>query len=423
MLRIVGLLFTLLLLALISLPVVTVLLAVEDDPLVAPAQELDYSDVERARALIAQNDPRRMAPGSTQTLNLSEEDINVMLRYGLSQLAGGSAAISVEPSALGARLAAHLPNNPLGSWLNINAGLSQQGERLALEYLEIGRLRIPGFIADGLLQLAGGRVQGDSLYRAVAESVRQIRLLPQRVAITYQWQPELVEQARARGSELLFSKADRERLLAYTAEISNVLDSGSGNSDSLGRLTTPLFTLARERSRGGDPAAENRALITALVVYVNGLSLASLIEVPDDTRYRPRRVKQTLQGRVDLAQHFTISAAMAVNVGSVLADAVGLSKEIDDTDGGSGFSFTDLAADRAGVRFAEALAGAEAGSSQALLAHGGGEDDYMPPVSGLPEFMGADRFAREYGSVGSPAYDKVVAEIERRIAGLNLHRR
>jgi hypothetical protein len=50
----------------------------------------------------------------------------------------------------------------------------------------------------------------------------------------------------------------------------------------------------------------------------------------------------------------------------------------------------------------------------------GGVDALMPPIDGLPEHLMSDEFARRFGTVGSPAYQGVVAEIERRIAALAL---
>ena len=62
-----------------------------------------------------------------------------------------------------------------------------------------------------------------------------------------------------------------------------------------------------------------------------------------------------LRGRPDSARHFWVSAAVTALVGDVVSDAAGLLKEeLDAGEGGSGFSFGDLMADRAGTEFARA---------------------------------------------------------------------
>ena len=84
-------------------------------------------------------------------------------------------------------------------------------------------------------------------------------------------------------------------------------------------------------------------------------------------------------------------------------------------------SFADLAADRAGVRFAEAATGPRAAQVQGMLADGADEALFMPAVKGLPEFTSEAEFERQFGAVGTPRYRQVADEIERRIAALPLH--
>jgi len=186
-------------------------------------------------------------------------------------------------------------------------------------------------------------------------------------------------------------------------------------------LMTPLFQLASER--GGDPVAENRAAIVVLAFYANGKGLAAIVPAARDwPRPRPRRV--TLAGRADSTQHFTVSAALAANAGVPLSDAIGLYKEVDDSRGGSGFSFNDLAADRAGTRFGEAAVASHEGALklQRQASAGLRERDLMPAVNDLPELMAEAEFKRRFGGIGAPAYQRMMDDIERRIAGLPLYR-
>ncbi|MBI1991579.1 MAG: hypothetical protein HYS65_18110, partial [Betaproteobacteria bacterium] len=129
-------------------------------------------------------------------------------------------------------------------------------------------------------------------------------------------------------------------------------------------------------------------------------------------------------GREDFPQHFTISAAIAANAGAPLSDAIGLYKEVDDSRGGSGFSFNDIAADRAGTRFGELAAGSRESAMklQRQVAAGVRDADILPPVSDLPEFMPEAEFKRRYGGIGAPAYKRTMDDIERRIAALPLYR-
>jgi hypothetical protein len=129
----------------------------------------------------------------------------------------------------------------------------------------------------------------------------------------------------------------------------------------------------------------------------------------------------TLQGRDDFPQHFLVSAALVTEGTTPLANAVGLYKEVADSRGGSGFSFNDLAANRAGTLFGE-LALRDPARLQALLAGGVREDSLVPDMTDLPEFLSAPEFARQYGGVGGVEFTRLQADIERRLGALPLYR-
>ena len=98
---------------------------------------------------------------------------------------------------------------------------------------------------------------------------------------------------------------------------------------------------------------------------------------------------------------------------------VGISKELmDATPGGTGFSFVDLTADRAGALFADA-ATRNAESAQAMqsrIRNGVEVADICPDVRDLPEGLSRDEFHAEYGGLGGPGTRRVVEEIRRRLA-------
>lgn len=124
------------------------------------------------------------------------------------------------------------------------------------------------------------------------------------------------------------------------------------------------------------------------------------------------------RGRPDLLKHFVVSAALAAVVGEKETHLWGVAKELADAtrDGGSGFSFADLAADRAGVRFARGvLAGSPPLSG---LAEGMRFANYLPSVEGLEEGLSLDELVKRFGGQGDPRFNAQLAEIDRRIEAL-----
>jgi hypothetical protein len=131
----------------------------------------------------------------------------------------------------------------------------------------------------------------------------------------------------------------------------------------------------------------------------------------------------TLLEREDLALHFLISAALAASADSGIAEALGVFKELDDSKGGSGFSFADLAADRAGIRFAEAASETvqDAQQLQKRVSQVKSETEFMPQVDNLPEGIMALELKQKYGNLDSASYRMINAEIDLRIAACWLY--
>lgn len=159
-----------------------------------------------------------------------------------------------------------------------------------------------------------------------------------------------------------------------------------------------------------------------MALYANGKELELIIPAAKNWPQPTARIV-TLHGQQDYALHFTASAALAATAGSPFSDVIGLYKEVRDTHGGSGFSFNDIAIDRAGTRFGEFATtdDRDAQTVQQRFIAGLQESDIMPNVDDLPEYMPAAEFNRLYQSIGSPAYNRVADKIERRIAALPLY--
>ena len=125
-----------------------------------------------------------------------------------------------------------------------------------------------------------------------------------------------------------------------------------------------------------------------------------------------------LQGRADLAKHWVFSAALTSVLGAQTAGSLGEWKELDDSlPRGSGFSFVDLAADRAGVQFALiALDNQTAAASKDKLSLA--TDDYMLPEALLraPEGLDEKEFLRRFGSLDQENYAEAVSQIDRILA-------
>jgi len=394
-------------------------LALENQPLISRTVEFTPAQIERAKRIVEKNDPRTMKPGVLRTLSLSQEDLDLVLNYLAGRYANASTRIMLRPGTAAISASVELPRNPFRRFLNVTALLHETAALPRFDYLKIGRLPVPRRLADWLLERTLRRLNARDDYRIASDTIRKVSVADGRLTVTYDWQADLADRIKA----VVVPREEQERLKAYQDRLTELARQSTGASISLAELMAPLFNLAAQRSASGDPVAENRAAIVVLTFYANGQGLAAIVPAANDWPRPPRR-KIQLAGRDDFPQHFTISAAIAANAGTPLSDAIGLYKEIEDSHGGSGFSFNDIAADRAGTRFGELAAGTRQSALklQRQMSAGVRESDIMPVVSDLPEFMPEAEFKRRFGGIDAPAYKRMMAEIERRIAALPLYR-
>lgn len=392
-------------------------LALDNVPLVTEQAALSHADIARAKAILEQNDPRRLRPGAQRVIEVGAQDLNLAVNYLLQRAAGGHARLALSADRLDLSLTLRVPHLPVRSYLNLEGSIRSHAGHPEVGDLQVGRLTLPGPVVAwvGRRLLAAGL--GEARLASATQVVEHLQLAPDRLRLGYRWDPALIAQAR----DTLLTSTDREALSFYHDRLAELQAQGVGRSGPLVDLLQPLFSMALARSSERDPVEENVALLTVLGTWAGGQDVSRLVPA-GSARPRPFRLK--IAGRMDFAQHFLGSAALAARGDSALSDAVGLFKEISDTDRGSGFSFTDIAADRAGTRFGELATRSpqDARRVQQRLAAGIAESDIMPPAGDLPEHMGSETFRQRFEHVGSPVYRQLMAEIEQRIDACGLYR-
>ena len=390
-------------------------LMLDDAPAIEPPGEFRRTDLAWVKSLFQKHDPRRQTPDVIQTIQLDEAELNRLLNYAVEfrQVNGIAAELTPGLATLTATLA--VPSNPFGRYLNLTAEVAEGAGGIRIQSLQLGSLPLPGALADGTARLAHRWLRRDGTYASLANAFSQVNFGENQATLDYRWHPELLTQLERKSAELLIAPEHQARMLAYAERLDALLKPHPhGSTVPLVSVIAPLFVHAQ--GSDGDVAEENRAALTALAAYLSGISLPRLLESDSKSIRRAPRVLLSLHGRRDFAEHFMISAALSVNGGSRLANAIGLIKEEEDASKGSGFSFTDLAANRAGVRLGERATGEAAAQVQQRLAAARSDADLLPDFRDLPEFMPQAEFDRRFGPIGSPRYLKVIERIDARLA-------
>lgn len=397
---------------------VLAVLILQRSPLVDIDRSLTPEEIAQARAILQTGLRASGEDGELNRLALSEEEINATTNY-LFGLAGDRRArFRLEENVMSLSGSLRLPFSRLELFLNVQVRAERDGNRLAVRQARIGDLPVPLGVIETALRLGGRYWTPVRLYALADQSVESLIVHDGQMALDYRWDAE----SRTKMRRMMTEITSKRRLKRYQAELNAVLHSVElAARPTLGQLLQPLAVLARKRSREHDPVEENRALFLVLSAYLSGKSNANALAF--GIKDLPRRTV-VLRNRLDLAKHFTISAALAVTGDDTLADAAGLVKEVSDSHGRSGFNFQDLAADIAGARLGE-LAVATRKSAKKLqkrLAQNAGDEVLLPDIRDLPENLGEEEFHRRFGTVGSLAFAAMMRDIERRVNDLPLYR-
>ena len=409
-------------------------LAVDDRPLPFEAARVTSAEKRRLVHLVRSKSPRSLKEGQIQTLRLTDHDINLLLSWGLS-LGSPNRKAKVGLARDYAVLSASI-GLPLGGgktrYLNLEADGNSEIEdglvSLNVYRCRLGSMKIPRWFLDILSSTVTSLLNHNRFSRPFTDAIRAVSIEPDLVEVTYGrvdlpagFREDLLARDTASEEVLASTRAQVDNLLAVVAQT-------PGTQPTFDACFETVFAFARERSVEKDPVTENRAGIFALGVLLGHHRIAVFLGpvLPDRDYLAARRAlrRVTLRERSDWTKHFCVSAAIAI-LSDEVSDAAGLLKEeLDAGRGGSGFSFADLLADRAGTTFAVVATRDEvsARAMQDRLSRGFLVEEFFPPTADLPEEIPDAELQSRYGGVGGQAYNRLIEEIERRIAACAAYR-
>ncbi len=376
-------------------------------------------------------------------LELSQHEAN-----GLSALANRAlpqliSNVSISSKQAVVDISIALPFPKIVRYLNVSGVISPSEQGLKLGKVDIGDLSLSG---DTLVSMAAWVIDmfvQDELGTNLVEMIQWVKLSDGNIKTSLavpQDMTKLNDDSSAlldlRDKLSLFGDVEHIRFY-YRYLVSSIDSSGAYTSTTLPYYVQQMFLAAKKQSelnfiRSGESLAvkENHAALMALSLYFGADSFELL--VGDVSQLTPkqsskRRMLQssvTLKNRVDLQKHFMYSVALQLFGNTTASDTIGEFKEfLDSNPGGSGFSFADLTADRAGTRLAQLATESENSAEmvQFKLTQKLEEEDFMPDVTDIPEGISAENFEKEYGNVNSSNYQTMLFFIDSQLAGLTLY--
>lgn len=414
---------------LVTATVALALYTIEKEPLVAHTAPVDFVTVAAGKALLKRIVRRiESADGNGTTLAITEGELRYLAQMASHTFERLNTDLYFDGAVVNSRVSLKLIPNPMGGYLNLVFQFGQSSKGLSIDSLAIGPLELPGGWLLPLAARLADTLLNDQQASLLLDSVRGVRIEGNTALLSVSPPPDVKAQLKQAVETLQasrFSTEEKERVVHYYDLLARLGEPGHGQRVSFNTYLVPLIAEAANRWESGSSVAENRAVIWALTVYFSNGAIEALVGdlvSSQRTLVRPPR-GVTLGGRWDLMAHFVYSAGITLATQRGIGIAAGEFKELLDSGGGSGFSFADLAADRAGVQFVTRATSSEAAARQLQqrIVENDGERAFFPDISGLLEGLSDAQFRQQYGSTQSERYRKQVALIDQRIARLPVY--
>lgn len=404
---------------------------------------LNSSPKLKGKSLLSSIEARRAADSLTrisrQVINshrpikitASEAEINSILAMVNRTHLGVVSALKIENSS--ATFAFTSQVNVIGYdfFINSEATLLPTPNGFLWHNGKVGRIPLfdglSNYVFEKLIEVVAGKNYG----RSLLDGVSNIEIDNSSIRFVFQ-PPEYFQAGIAKVAQRLRSyygqdgPVNSERIQYYLDFLVTLTRSLPNQQISLSIYLNALFaeTHSQTIKYGLAASDENQAALYALGVQVGAGVFRHFVEGLKVRRLNATHVpKLSVAGRNDLAKHFIYAAALKILSDKGISFSLGEIKEIMDSGNYSGFSFADIAADKAGIRFASMAMHSSNGARllQLRTLEGILESDFFPTIAGLPENLNEVEFKLQYTSLESSAYQHLLSEIDKRIDQLALY--
>ena len=362
-----------------------------------PTAPLTQEHITQARKILYEG--TKIKPAELAKITLSQADLNLAGNYLLSQYLQSTLHIELVNKKVRCDVSVALSTSwPLYFNVSFRLGNDADDTLLHITKFKIGALLLPAHAADAVIHALIHYSFLNDYFILATKPIERVEIVGKELTIFY-------------DSTLPHHEFSEQSRQIYQQKILEVIEKHDPKWRlSLADLLKPVFALVHERATLTSAIEENRSAILAINDYVNAES--------------PPPYPAFLYKRPDLAQHFMGAAALTASTNSQVAYALGEVKELRDSkNGGSGFSFVDLAADKVGSRFGEIAVSTPENAYQLAQFVSQIRDyrDFMPDPRDLPEHMSEDTFKQTFESTKSSAYIALSAKIDARITAMPLY--
>ena len=413
-------------LTLLTLVIATVIMVIDLSPSALANSPKQVDNAEAVQPLIDELRVSLRNRYQAQQINVSDIQANSLAGFISRAIKQANAKVDFVDNKMIVTLSYKIDTGIIPLYINLE-NVILAGKGLKLDSIKVGDLRLPGDFALSRAESLVNLYTSSNVASKAIESVNSITVNNNGVQIELEPLDGLLREFKniETGGTGKDTRLLKIRIAHYLRLLDGLYIPLSQNITPNPSLSYYLHAAMKEAvvlSEQSSATLENEALILALAIFAGSPRFTALIgdlsfaidKLPSASR------KPVLLERQDLSLHFIFSAAIKLLSQKGISIAVGEFKELMDRgEDGSGYSFVDLAADLAGSHFADlAVDPLRAQNLQKIIATAANESLFMISTNDLDEGLSKTAFADQYGMVDSPAYKKVVAEINRRIDAL-----
>ncbi|OKY27083.1 hypothetical protein [Thalassotalea sp. PP2-459] len=412
-----------------------VLLSLQTQPKTVQLHQISAQKAKQSQQLVKKLITSAKQQGQQQ-VRITKDELDGLAALLHRAVPQSAANVTLTPKALNASLSVTLPLPELIKYLNVSIKVLPSERGLMIEQVNIGHLSLAGHHFITLVRLMSDFFIQPNLVDDMLAIIKRVSISESFVEFDMYFDTRLL--ARNNDKSLLMRLRDDLSLFGNAKEIAIYYQSiaqyaaKQQSNASLAGYVREVFSLASQRSNSianTNTTVQNQSAAMALIIYFGADRFELLVgDIIDDdfdqlVVRNKLRSNATLRGRNDLQKHFVYS--MAIQMFSTLgaSDAIGEYKEfLDSNRGGSGFSFADLMADRAGTRFAQIVVASEnkAKRAQSLLLTIT-DEALLPSIQGLNEGISQTEFEQTYRDINNQDYQQMLKEIDARLETLPLY--
>ena len=194
LLRLCGLFFVAILIGLLITFLVN---AVEDTPAIKRTQAVNLQDLKTAQQLAKRYNLHLNSSNKFADFPATTREINTFVKVAVTSIPNVATQVKAGRSGIIIKMSVGLPQNPLGSYLNIRAIITSFSQRLKFHRFFVGQVEVPRKFIKPVLHYFLDQITGQGKADKILNSIHSVKVLGSKVYVRFQPSAYLAKDIKA----------------------------------------------------------------------------------------------------------------------------------------------------------------------------------------------------------------------------------